>query len=173
MAPDRKGQGAGAPRASLAVSRGSQLEVRSSHLTIERRRALSQSSSNPVVKQALETDSYPLAPLVSLEGRVRPNLLIPSSAKTDNAVSFSEVADGEVICSQTMAAGIRDDGGSCFRPRHSAGTDTATNPSYPTLSDVDQVAGCDTTGESLSTTAPAASLVPDLLCVDSRVLSAG
>ena len=45
--------------------------------------------------------------------------------------SLSEVADGEVSHHQTMAAGIRDDEESCFRPRHLVATDTAANNSYP------------------------------------------
>ena len=175
MAPDWKGQGAGAPRASLAASRGSQLEFGTSHLAMERRG--SGSACEPVDKQALESKPQPslagdrrsserteghAAPYPGNSGRTRPNLFIPSSGRNNEVDSLAEVVDDEVICSQTMAAGIDDDGGSCFRPRHLAGTDTATNPSYPTLSDVDQVADCDTTGANLSTTAPATSLVSDL-----------
>ena len=85
--------------------------------------------------------------------------------------SLVEVADGEVICSQTMAAGIRDADGSCSRPRNFASTDTATNPSYPTLMDVNLVAVSETKGVMPSSEAAAVSLVPDISCVDSCVTS--
>ena len=132
------------------------------------------SACEPVDKQALETESYPLVSsyLVS-QGRhgFRPNLLIPSSARDDEVDSLSEVADGTVIRSQTMAAGIRDADGSCSRPRNFASTDTATNPSYPTLMDVNLVAVSETKGVMPSTEAAAVSLVPDISCVDSCVTS--
>ena len=86
--------------------------------------------------------------------------------------SLVEVADGEVICSQTMAAGIRDDDGSCFRPRHLVVTDTATNPSYPALMDGNLVAVSEVKGVMPSSQPAAVSLVPDILCVDSCVLIA-